>query len=674
MRLPRVLTGILAALFAASLHAAVIEVEGPQDSLAGAPTINHCTLRKAIINSNTDTAAYPQCPAGSGIDTIVFLSPMTITFHLVGIFEDEAEEGDLDITESVIINGNGTIIDADQLDRVFDVKAGATLTLNDLHVRNGWTIGSGGAIAAQSATLNLNRVTVSVSHAHGGDGGGIYAQASTLNLDNSTISGNDADHHGGAIVIDGGTATISNSTVTGNFSSFSNLAGGIRNAGATTLRNTIVAGNAGADIPNLDGVFTSLGYNIIGELGTGGAVIVATTGDQVDVADVAVNLGPLAANGGPTHTHALLAGSIALDQGHSSGAATDQRGETRPCDDAGLTNATGGDGADVGAFEDQVLCVSSSAPDAVDDAAAVAEDSGANAINVLANDTDADGDPLTIVAVTQGANGSVTFSATSVSYTPNANFFGSDSFTYTIDDGDGGNDTATVSVTVTSVNDAPVAAGDAYAMNQDTTLIVPAPGVLGNDTDVDGDTLSAVLSTNASNGTLALAPNGSFTYTPDAGFAGMDSFTYTAHDGATGSNTVTVTIQIADTQAPTITASVALSQLWSPNNKLVDVGFSLNAVDNSSGVTTSVVVYSDEPAATDDDAVGMLQLRAQREGSGDGRVYLIRVSATDGFSNTSHSCLTVVVPKSSSAAHVSSVNAQAAAAKAQCTGAGMFIQ
>src|SRR6266536_1468681 len=97
--------GILVSLFAVAAHAAIIEVEGPQDSLDGPPLINHCTLRKAIINANTDTAAYPQCAAGSGVDTIVFLSPMTISLTRAGISEEDALTGDLDITESVIITG-----------------------------------------------------------------------------------------------------------------------------------------------------------------------------------------------------------------------------------------------------------------------------------------------------------------------------------------------------------------------------------------------------------------------------------------------------------------------------------------------------------------------------------------------------------------------------------------
>src|SRR4051812_40779874 len=122
MRLSRpVLGSLFVSLLMAALpmRATVIEVEGPQDSLAGAPTINHCTLRKAIINANTDTAAYPQCASGSGIDTIVFLSPMTVTFALGGINEDAGLTGDLDITESVIIDGGGSTIDGANLDRIF---------------------------------------------------------------------------------------------------------------------------------------------------------------------------------------------------------------------------------------------------------------------------------------------------------------------------------------------------------------------------------------------------------------------------------------------------------------------------------------------------------------------------------------------------------------------------
>ena len=128
-------------------------------------------------------------------------------------------------------------------------------------------------------------------------------------------------------------------------------------------------------------------------------------------------------------------------------------------------------------------------PVAVDDTATVAEDSGANPINVLANDTDPDtGDTRTITAITQPANGTVaiTGGGTGLTYTPNANFAGTDTFTYTVSDGAGATDTATVSITVTPVNDPPVAVDDTATVAEDSTN--NAITVLANDTDPDTGT------------------------------------------------------------------------------------------------------------------------------------------------------------------------------------------
>lgn len=774
---------LLITVVASPAGAAVIDVEGPQDSLAGAPTINHCTLRKAIINANDNAATYPQCPAGSGIDEIR-IPAFTITFALAGISEEFGLTGDLDIRESVIITGDaaGTVINGAAMDRIFHINpagtAGVVVTMNNLHITNGRGLGGGGGILINNATLHLNGVTISGCVGSEGDGGAIWTTSgSTLNLTNCTISGNTAAHHAGAIVVDGGTANIKNTTITGNTSGFSNLTGGIRALGTVNLRNTIVAGNAGVNLPNLDGTFTSLGYNIVGNLGTGGGnpTITATTGDQIGVSDALVNLGPLQNNGGPTPTRALLTGSIAIDKGHSSGSTTDQRGLTRPCNDAGIADATGGDGADIGAFEAQPAC-SNAPPDAIDDSAIVAEDSGANSINVLGNDTDANGDALTIsavtqgahgavaitgggtgvsytpganffgsdsftytigdgnsgidtatvsitvtnvqdvpnavddtatvaedsgansisvlgndndadldalsiTAVTQGAHGSVSTNGSTVSYAPSANFFGSDSFTYTVSDGQGGSDTATVLMNVTNVNDAPVASINSYNMNQDTTLTVAAPGVLGNDADLDGDTLSAVLVVNVTHGTLVLNPNGSFTYTPNASFAGTDSFTYRANDGTVSSNAATVTITIADTQGPAITAGLAIGSLSPPNHDLVDVGLTLSVTDNSSAVTTQLTVYSDEDDLMQGSgnkspdstyvAPATLRLRAERSGGGDGRIYLVLITAQDAAANSSRRCLTAVVPKSQSRSDVQSVTQRAQAAATSCQATGL---
>jgi VCBS repeat-containing protein len=184
-------------------------------------------------------------------------------------------------------------------------------------------------------------------------------------------------------------------------------------------------------------------------------------------------------------------------------------------------------------------------PVAVDDNASTPEDVAVS-ILVLGNDSDPDGDTLTVASFTQGSHGAVTTGAGgALIFTPAANFSGADSFSYTISDGRGGTDTATVNVTITPVNDAPVASNDSYSTNEDTTLTIAAPGVLANDTDVEGSTLTAALVAGPSNGTLTLNANGSFTYTPNANYNGADSFTYRANDGSLNSNIATVSITVS---------------------------------------------------------------------------------------------------------------------------------
>ena len=115
---------------------------------------------------------------------------------------------------------------------------------------------------------------------------------------------------------------------------------------------------------------------------------------------------------------------------------------------------------------------------------------------VLGNDTDPDGDVLTAALVTGPTNGTLTGTSTAgaFTYTPNPDFAGTDTFTYTVSDGALTSAPATVTITVTSTdNDAPVAVDDAYDTDEDTPLVVAAPGPLGNDTDPDGDVLTLSL-------------------------------------------------------------------------------------------------------------------------------------------------------------------------------------
>jgi len=172
---------------------------------------------------------------------------------------------------------------------------------------------------------------------------------------------------------------------------------------------------------------------------------------------------------------------------------------------------------------------------------------------VLSNDSDPEGVPLTASLEQGPAHGDLTLNPNgSLSYTPDPGFTGPDSFTYRASDGELQSNIATVSLEVQGANSAPLAGDDAYLDLQDETLLVDAPGVLANDSDPDGDPLQAVLETDPLHGTLSLAPDGSFSYTPDAGFVGLDSFTYRAGDGDLSSDLAEVTVEVvAENAAPT---------------------------------------------------------------------------------------------------------------------------
>jgi hypothetical protein len=189
----------------------------------------------------------------------------------------------------------------------------------------------------------------------------------------------------------------------------------------------------------------------------------------------------------------------------------------------------------------------SDAPTANDDTGSVGED-GTLLMSVLANDTDVDGDAVSISSFTQGSNGTVTQEGDQLRYTPDADFFGTDSFTYTVSDGNGGTASATVSMTVNAVNDAPTAGDDTGSVDEDDTVLL---SVLANDSDVDGDAVSISSFTQATNGTVT-QEGGQLRYTPHNDFNGSDSFAYDIADGNGGTATGTVSVTVnAVNDAPT---------------------------------------------------------------------------------------------------------------------------
>ncbi|WP_346321110.1 Ig-like domain-containing protein, partial [Chitinophaga sp. YIM B06452] len=161
------------------------------------------------------------------------------------------------------------------------------------------------------------------------------------------------------------------------------------------------------------------------------------------------------------------------------------------------------------------------------------------------NDTDPDGDTLAIAVLAAPVSGTLTLNAdSSFTYVPAPNFFGSDTAYYTIADPGGLIDTAMVVFTITAVNDVPVAVADSATTDENT----PVPGnVLTNDSDLEGDGLTASLVVAPVNGTVVLNADGSFTYTPGANYNGLDSLIYQVCDNGSPSLCDTATLHIAIT-------------------------------------------------------------------------------------------------------------------------------
>ena len=213
------------------------------------------------------------------------------------------------------------------------------------------------------------------------------------------------------------------------------------------------------------------------------------------------------------------------------------------------------------------------APVARDDKYTTTEDTaqlsatGGNSVLLKGTDDgDVDGDKLSVVAINVGevsfAVGSeITLASGALlklnadgtfTYKPNGKFEYLDdgkafaeTFTYTISDGNGGMDDATVTITVNGVNDAPVANNDAYSVDEDTTLTVAAAGVMANDTDVDVEPLTASLGVGPTNAkSFTFNADGSFSYVPNDNYNGVDTFTYLVNDGTVNSAAATVTITV----------------------------------------------------------------------------------------------------------------------------------
>jgi bacillopeptidase F len=203
--------------------------------------------------------------------------------------------------------------------------------------------------------------------------------------------------------------------------------------------------------------------------------------------------------------------------------------------------------------------------------------------------TDASGSALTYAL--DVAPSGMTIGATTgvITWTPTNAQVGPNAVTVRVTNARGLAARQSFTVTVANVNDAPIAVNDAYTMNQAATLTVAAPGVLANDSDPDRDPITAVMVSAPVHGTLSLAANGSFTYTPVATYSGSDTFTYQAFDGTLASNIATVTITIAPVNGPPVAGTDAYSILQDTTLSVAAPGVLANDSDPEAAPLTAVL-------------------------------------------------------------------------------------
>jgi hypothetical protein len=285
-------------------------------------------------------------------------------------------------------------------------------------------------------------------------------------------------------------------------------------------------------------------------------------------------------------------------------------------------------------------------PTADDQSVTTAEDTP---LPITLTGSDIDGDPLTYIVVTQPQHGTLSGGGADWTYTPEADYNGPDGFTFKVNDGTVDSNVATVSITVTPVNDPPVAYDQSVTTPEDTPLPITLTG-----SDVDGDPLAYIVVTQPQHGTLS-GSGADWTYTPEANYNGPDGFTFKVNDGTVDSNVATVSITVTPVNDPPncTQAYPSAVMLWPPNHKMKAISV-LGVIDDVEGdpVTVTVTgVRQDEPVnglgdgdTSPDATLAPPQLRVERAGGGDGRVYHIEFVGQDSGGASCAGTLAVCVP------------------------------
>ncbi|HEY0349696.1 MAG TPA: choice-of-anchor Q domain-containing protein, partial [Pyrinomonadaceae bacterium] len=567
-----------------------------------------------IVTTNADSGAgslrqalLDACDGSTiGFDMSQVVSPITLT------------TGELLINKNLTIQGSGANLltvmrsatGGTPQFRIFDVISGKTFALSELTINNGNLVSDGGGVFNQgTTTLSACAITGNTANSSGGalvnDSGG------TMTVKGCTITGNSSPEGGG--IANGGTLTILNSTVSGNTgdglsnSSAANITNttlsansirGISNNGGATVNigNTIVSNTPGG-AADVTGTYNSLGNNLIGNQGS--SIGFNMNGDQAGTSGSPINprLAPLANNGGTTQTHALLAGSPALDAGsntlaNDAGLTNDQRGSafSRIVDasDADATNTV-----DIGAFEAQI-----SVEDITDHI--TNEDTqlqfvfnlGGSASSVTATSSNTTLVPNNVANIALSGSGSTR----TLTINPLANQFGTSTITVTVNGSNSQSMSDTIVLTVVPMADTPSVTN--ATTNEDTQSTL---GLVISRNPADGAEVTHFKITSIINGALfkndGATPinNGDFItvtegnaglkFTPAANlFSPGTTFSFliqgaTSGDGnglSSGFATATITVNpVADT--PSVTNASTLVNTQTTNGLVI----SRNAVDGT---------------------------------------------------------------------------------------------
>ncbi|MEO7910466.1 MAG: tandem-95 repeat protein [Roseiflexaceae bacterium] len=567
-------------------YAATINVTTFADNLTDN---GDCSLREAIQAANTNTAV-DVCPAGSDADTIQ-LSAGTYNLSLGNITgdEDQNKTGDLDIND---IGGNLTIrgVDASTtsitnivaLDRVMHILPNTTVTLSGVSINNGHSSQNGGAVF-NKGTLILHSVVIQNSSADG-NGGGLFNDAGTVTIHDGTINNNQSQH-GGGIYNNNGTVTLDTCIVNNDQASAAGHGGGIYNSNNATLiiencwiHDNTANGQHGGGIYNLGtaSINNSFIHNSHASE-NGGNIYSGDNGlSSLTISNTTISRGLAGANGGGLFNDGALTltnVTIAENSAASGGGIYNAEHTQKPVmltniTIASNTNAPASAGA--GIFNVGTSLTLKNTLVAVN--GTLGNCAGVGSISSAGNNLTSDGtcsftapgdlsnkNPL--LGPLQD-NGGVIFAyggaAPSYALLPGSPALnaGTNVDCPAIDQrGWARPHGIFCDIGSFEANDAPRTVADSYSINEDTPLLVGAPGLLANDSDLDNDVIIATLLTTPAHGALTLNQNGAFSYTPTLNYHGQDSFSYQISDGSLSSASTLVTLTVISVNDPPIAAN-----------------------------------------------------------------------------------------------------------------------